>query len=210
MEEKIKPITTQWEFATEEPMLFLNEVDTNLRKLEKKFKKNPFIFEDNENSTLHWTLPTKTKKKIVGSSEMGVVNVVTGEVEGGNFLWTEKTIDEEQFAKIYLKEMHNLYGLKRTGLLALGFVFHKLEKDKDAVYIYYPEMQNYCNYKSIRTCYTGMKELVAHKFIAPSFMAGWWFINPKIIFNGNRLTLMTTYTKQHTNDEELQVLGKGE
>jgi hypothetical protein len=200
-------------FETDEPMRFysVENDETNLKKLEKKFEKNPFIFENTDNAILTLQLPTKKQKKIVGSSNLGVTDVHTGDVVGGNFLWVEKSVDEEQFAKVYLKEMHHLYGLKRTGLQTLHYLLSKLEPNKDLVYIYYPDMQDFCGWTNKRTCYIGLKELIAHKFIAPSFMSGWWFINPKIIFNGSRLTLVTTYTKKATNEQQdnIQMLGKG-
>jgi hypothetical protein len=200
-------------FETNEAMKFvaIENDEINLKKLEKKFEKNPFIFDNTDNAILSLQLPTKKQKKIVGSSNLVVEDTFTGEVVGGNFLWTEKVIDEEQFAKVYLKEMHHLYGLKKTGLQTLHYLLSKLEPNKDLVYIYYPDMQDFCGWTNKRTCYTGLKELIAHKFIAPSFMSGWWFINPQIIFNGNRLTLITNYTKKGTNEQQdkLQMLGEG-
>lgn len=210
-----KQLKKRFTIETEEPMRFYSEPvndEINLKKLDKKFEKNPFVFENTENARLTMQLPTKTKKKIIGNSDLGVVNVQTGEVEGGNFLYTEKSVDEEQFAKVYLKQMHHLYGLKRTGLQTLHYLLSKLEPNKDLVYIFYPEMQNFCGWINKRSCYAGLKELMAHKFIAPSLMAGWWFINPHIIFNGNRLTLITNYTKKETNEQtnHLQMLGEGQ
>jgi len=186
--------------------------EKDLRRNEVKFEKNPFIFEDTDKAVLTLEIPTNKKKKIVGNSDLGVVNVHTGEVEGGNFLWTNKVVDEEQFAKVYLQQMHHLYGLKKTGLQTLHYLLSKLEPNKDLVYVYFPEMQEFCKWKVRKTCYIGLKELIAEKLIAPSLMAGWWFINPHIIFNGNRLTLVTNYTKKGTNEQtnNLQMLGKSE
>ena len=183
--------------------------DKDLRRNEIKFERNPFIFEDKEKAVLKIEIPTKTKKKIIGSSDLGVVNVHTGEVEGGNFLWTNKTVDDEQFAKIYLSQISSIYNLTKTGLRALSYVLSKLEPNKDLVYIYYPEMQQYCNWSIRKTCNSGLKELLTAKIIAPSMQPGFWFINPHIVFNGNRLTLVTNYTKKGTNEQtnDLQMLG---
>ena len=183
--------------------------EKDLRRNEVKFERNPFIFEDTDKAILKLEIPTKTKKKIVGSTDLGVVNVHTGEVEGGNFLWTNKTVDEEQFAKIYIKEISSLYNLTKTGFRALSFILSKLEPNKDLVYIYYPDMQEYCKWTIRKTCNSGLKELLSAKIIAPSLQPGFWFINPHIVFNGNRLTLVTNYTKKGTNEQqdELSMLG---
>jgi hypothetical protein len=184
----------------------------DLRTNEIKHSQNPFIFEnDKEKKVLTWELPTKTKKKIIGNSDLGVVNMSSGELAGGNFLWEAKNIDEEQFSKIYLSEMHHLYGLKKTGLVALSYLLNKLEPNKDLVYIYPPDMMKFCNYKVKKTCYTGLKELIKAELIAPSLQPGFWYINPRVIFNGNRLTLIKTYTKNGFNEQQdnLQMLGEG-
>lgn len=185
--------------------------EEDLRRNDVKFKKNPFIFEDTDKAVLKIELPTKTKKKIIVSSELGVINVQTGEVEGGNFLWKNVVVDEEKFAKIYMSEISVLYNLTKTGFRALSFILNKLEPNKDLVYIYYPEMQDYCNWKVRKTCNQGLKELTASKIIAPSLQPGFWFINPHIVFNGNRLTLVSNYIKKGTNEQQddLQMLGKG-
>lgn len=186
--------------------------ELDLRRNEVKYEKNPFIFEDNnDKAVLKLEIPTKTKKKIVGNSDLGVVNVHTGEVEGGNFLWTNKSVDDEQFAKIYIKEMSSLYNLTKTGLRALSFVMSKLEPNKDLVYVYYPDMQIFCGWSIRKTCNSGLKELLTAKIIAPSLRPGFWFINPHVVFNGNRLTLVTNYTRKGTDEQatELQMLGKG-
>ncbi len=186
--------------------------DKDLRRNEVKFERNPFVFEDTEKATLKLEIPTKTKKKIVGNSDLGVVNVHTGEVEGGNFLWANKTVDDEQFAKIYIKEISSLYDLSKTGLRALSFILSKLEPNKDLVYVYYPDMQEYCGWTIRKTCNSGLKELLTAKIIAPSLQPGFWFINPHVVFNGNRLTLVTNYTRKGTNEQtnDIQMLGKSE
>lgn len=201
-------------FETDEPMGFhLMKMPKDLRKLETKFQKNPFIFtDDGEKATLSLDIPTKSKKKIIGNSDLGVVNVLTGEVEGGNFLWTNKQVDEEQFRKVYVSQLHYLYDLKKTGLITLHFVLDKLQANTDMIYIHIPDLMKFGNWKGKKTAYNGIKELVDNKLIAPCFMNGWWFINPHVIFNGSRLTLVTNYTKKPINEQtdELQMLGKGE
>jgi len=189
-----------------------SQPDKDLRRKEIKFERNPFVFENKEKAVLKIEIPTKTKKKIVGSSDLGVYNIITGEIEGGNFLWQNKSVDDELFAKIYINQISSIYNLTKTGLRALGYVLSKLEPNKDLVYIYYPEMQVYCGWSIRKSCNSGLKELLTAKIIAPSMQPGFWFINPHIVFNGNRLTLMTTYTKKGNNEQanDLQMLGEGQ
>jgi hypothetical protein len=42
----------------------------------------------------------------------------------------------------------------------------------------------------------GVRELVEAKIIAPAFIPARWYINPTIIFNGDRLVLTARYEKE--------------
>lgn len=202
-------------FETEETMAFhLVKMPKDLRKLETKFKQNPFVFDSDKNeSVLKLEIPTKTKKQVIGNiKDIGVTDVMTGEVVGGNFLWTNKQVDEEQFRKVYVSELHHLYNLKKTGLMALHFVLEQLRANTDMIYIHIPDLMKFGNWKVKKTAYNGIKELVDSKLIAPCFMNGWWYINPHVIFNGNRLTLVTNYTKKSIDEQtnDIHMLGKGQ
>ncbi len=210
----MEKIIKQWEFRLENLAdTFLECLDTDNRRIINKHEKNPFVFDtEGETSILNLELPTKIKKRIVGSSDLMVTNVTTGEIEGGNFLWQQTKVDSEQFRKIYIDKMQMLYDLKKTGLIVLHFVLSKMITNEDMIYLHIPELMKFGKWKSKKSCYQGIKELTESKLIAPCFMNGWWFINPHVIFNGSRLTLITDYVKQDKKENENNVLalGKGE
>lgn len=173
----------------------------DLRKLDVKYEKNPFIFDSNpEDSILKLAFP-KTKKLVGKMKNIDLVNTETGEIEGGNFLYQNIKVDEQQFAKIYLNKMHHLYDLSKPALIALHFILNELKPNKDQVYIYNPNLQKFANWKSKRQVYTALKELIQKNIIAPSLYPGIWFINIHIVFNGNRIVLIQDYRKQEQNEQ---------
>jgi len=173
----------------------------DLRKLGVRYEKNPFIFDSNpEDSILRLAFP-KTKKLVGKMKNIDLVNTETGEIEGGNFLYQNIKVDEQQFAKIYLNKMHHLYELSKPALIALHFILNELKPNKDQVYIYNPNLQKFANWKSKRQVYTALKELIQKNIIAPSLYPGIWFINIHIVFNGNRIVLIQDYRKQEQNEQ---------
>ena len=176
-----------------------NKID--LRETEKKFKKNPFVFDNEDSNITDLAFPTKKKNKLIGKTDVMPVDISTGQIIGGNYMYMQKEVDEEKFVKIYVNQMESIYGLKKTGIICLTFISHKLPPNKDMVYIFLPELKEFGGWKSDKQAYAGLKELVLNKIIAPSWMPGFWFINPHIVFNGNRITLIQDYVKKEKNEE---------
>jgi len=56
-------------------------------------------------------------------------------------------------------------------------------------------MKEFCEWGTVQNCYKGMKELYLAKIIAPTITYGFWFINPNVLFNGNRLMIIDEYQR---------------
>jgi hypothetical protein len=52
---------------------------------------------------------------------------------------------------------------------------------------------NHTGYKSKKTIFTGLSELLENKFIARGNHPYKYFINPTIFFNGDRITFLKQY-----------------
>ncbi len=63
----------------------------------------------------------------------------------------------------------------------------------------------YCGYKSKMQCYRGLGELLANKIIAMSDQPNLWFINPKIVFNGDRIAFIKQYKITENNKKGKQL-----
>jgi len=71
-------------FETDEPMRFysVQNDETNLKKLEKKFEKNPFVFEKEDNAVFTLELPTKKQNE---SDEQFIGRCMNDEVMNSEF-----------------------------------------------------------------------------------------------------------------------------
>ena len=54
----------------------------------------------------------------------------------------------------------------------------------------------YTNYKNKKSIYSGLASLVQNEVIARGKNEFHYFINPMVIFNGNRISFVKTYVKK--------------
>jgi hypothetical protein len=174
----------------------------DLRKISNKYEKNPFLFNSEGEEFLKLALP-KTKKQTIGKiKNLEMVNTETGQIEGGNYIYKNIQVDEEQFAKIYLNQMHLIYGLTKPALIVLHYILNNIKPNDDKVYLYVPKVKEFGNWKTKKQVFQALKELTINKIIAPSLYPGIWFINIYVIFNGNRLVLVQNYQKKEKDEKQ--------
>lgn len=175
-------------------------MDTKIIKISKaeKYSKNPFLKDD------IITINTGKKQIIAGSTKQVLLNSETGEVEGITLLHKYKEVDKEHFVKLFVNEVQALFDLSRTGLKVFGFVLNCLRINTDEVYINYKQLMEYCGYKQPNQVYKGLGELMANKIIAMSKNSNIWYINPNIVFNGDRIAFVKEYRLKKTKELPLQ------
>lgn len=161
----------------------------NIKKLSEvsRYKENPFL----ENEIL--TIPRRKGVFKVGKSEKLIVDERTGEVESIAAIYGYEERDKEGFKKIFIAGIKSMMEMSTTGTKAFAYVLDCLRINEATIYINIPRMAESCNWKTTAQCYSGLGELIANKIIAPSEQANLWFINPKFVFNGDRLLFMKEY-----------------
>jgi len=209
----MKKVTQKIEFSSSDELegVFIDEstlkkkrvidlpggVSVSLRKA-VKHEKNPFVFDDDDKLIID--LPTRIKKQYYVSMEYDDKTFYqTGELtneEGGHYIYSKKEIEPEKFVKVYTAGISAMYDLTKSGIKAFHYCTTILVPDSDVIYIYIPHMIEFCGWKSKKQAYVGLKELIRAEIIAPSFYPGKWFINPRVMFNGNRLMLIQDIRKK--------------
>ena len=159
---------------------------------EIRYKQNPFLdFLDIQ------TAGKRVSVNVMGSDDNVLVNQATGEVKG-TVVTTFKQVDDEQFLKLFTKNIAHTFDLKAAGIKALSVLafamqdrikcdrvtldmylvadFIEAHKDRD------PPIK-----LSESTFMRGLKELENAQIIAKAQKRGDYFINPAFIFNGDRI-----------------------
>lgn len=152
-----------------------------------KYETNPFIKEE------IFSLNKGQKTVIAGSTKKVLVDTESGTVEGVTLLHKFKEVDKEVFVKLFIGEVQSLFDLSKSGLKVFGYILQTMRINEGTIYLNIPSMMQYCKYKSKMQCYRGLSELIANKIIAMSDQPNLWFINPKIVFNGDRIAFVKEY-----------------
>lgn len=148
----------------------------------------------------------KGKSTIIsGNTKKVLVDTNTGEIEGVALLHRYKTVDREQFVKLFVAEVSSLFDLSKSGLKVFGYILHIIPVNKDEIFIHMPDLVTYCGWTQYNTAYKGLGELMANKIIAMSAKHGHWFINPNILFNGDRIAFIKEYSIKHAKQEKTQL-----
>ena len=153
----------------------------------QKYKSNPFL----ESGIIKMDKGKSTV--IAGSTKNILVDSESGEVQGVTILHKYKEVDKTQFVKLFVNEVSALFDLSKTGLKTFGYILTSLRPNDDIIYIYLPDLLKYAEWGSTVPAYRGLGELIANKIIAPSVKPNMWYINPNIVFNGDRVLFVKEY-----------------
>ena len=114
-------------------------------------------------------------------------------------------VDNEEFIKLYTTNMQAFFDLSKPAVKVLGCVFHALQKsaiNQDKVFLnHYKANEIYeeltANDTIAEATYLrGIKELLKKDFIAEAPEGpGFFYINPNLVFNGDRVRFVTEYRK---------------
>lgn len=100
-----------------------------------------------------------------------------------------KVVDRERYIKVFCDWVKVLRGLSYNGIKVLFHVMDILEKDKDYVVM---DMFLYCRISGDckNVYYRGVKDLVRCGIIMKRGSGGSYWINPHVMYNGNRKLLV--------------------
>lgn len=164
---------------------------------EGRYKTNPFL-ED-------MIIPVKGRQvrlSKLGKDNNVLVNQATGEVHGTH-VTTYKSVDGEQFVKLFTANIALTFDLKAPGIKAFSVLLWSLQNkglSKDEVPLDALVLEEFTETHagkepplrlSQATFLRGLAELVKAQIIAKTMRQGWYFINPNFIFNGDRIAFTT-------------------
>ncbi|EAB6865039.1 replication/maintenance protein RepL, partial [Campylobacter jejuni] len=162
-----------------------------------KNEENPFMKQAIEGIENH---VVKKYKSSTGSDKKAVVAVAdtdTGEVFKTSFI-RQIEVDEEQFAKLYLANFAAFFNLSQSAIRVFGYILTCMKPKNDMIIFDRRKCLEYTQYKSDKAIYKGLAELVQSEIIARGPNEYNWFINPLIVFNGDRVSFTKTYVRKKT------------
>lgn len=160
----------------------------------KNHEENPFL--ENVVNDIKIVKRTQTIRPKGGSGEIQMIVNNAGEVTGYSAFVRFMEVDEEKFAKLYLSQLSAFWELPKPAIRVFTYILTILIPGRDEFYFFLEDCLKYTNYKSERSVLEGLAELIKAGIIARGKDSIRYFINPLVVFNGDRVTFAQTYIKK--------------
>lgn len=168
--------------------------DYNLSSMEMH-KTNPFA-----NNALVQIGEAVVSRKVLGANkdEGAILKAVNnnGELLGNTVFMRNKVVDEGKFAKFFFEGFKAFFDLKPASIKVFSFILRQLRPNSDEFFFYIDECMDATGYGRA-TIYKSLGELCAAEIIARGRTEYNYFINPLVVFNGDRVTFATTYINKN-------------
>ena len=168
-------------------------------------------------------IETRKKHITVAKGELDITDRETGDFIAPATIGAFIPVEKEEFIKVYTREMKSFFDLSKVGTRMMGIVFRASQSYSINI------SQIFLPYKLAKRTYEiltnndeaifsensyrrGVRELLEREFIAehPNGI-GWFYTNPNIFFNGNRVRFVKEYCQTETFKEvKKQLLEKPE
>jgi hypothetical protein len=150
----------------------------------------------------------KTKKKnLTVARGTKLTDIETNEEEMTTTIAQIKHVDEEGFVKLFSGQVKLYFELSQPGLKVFLLMLQAVQKSIGADRIYMTHLtamraaENMGKTLSRAVYDRGVRDLCEKKIIAVSEEVGWFFINPAVLFNGDRARFVTEYRRTSQADQ---------
>lgn len=105
--------------------------------------------------------------------------------------------EHELFTKVFRDSIPQIMELSRTAQTLMWYIIYNLPQDKGYVVIDNMTVMDFCRFKNRKSVRDGVVELLEKNFLTRTTVPKKFWVNPLIVFNGNRIT----YAKEYILDE---------
>lgn len=169
----------------------MNEIDVDL-----DLGLNPFCFDT------ELKIETRKKNLTVSRGTELIERKYTSKSYFANIVHTQE-VDKEEFIKLYTSQIKAYFDLTKTAYKVF-FIFLRIYQDaigKDHFYLSCKKAMSLAEkidhfILSESIFYRGIKELIEKRIIAKTNEKNWYFINPAIVFNGDRARFVSEIRKK--------------
>jgi intergrase/recombinase len=170
----------------------------------KKNRENPFVEKAIEDINV-----VKKTQMMRTNNRTEIQRIVNdnGEVTGHSAFMRFIEVDDEKFAKLYISQFTAFWELSKPAIRVFSYILTKLKPSKDKFEFFYDECLEYTKYNSLQPIYNGLVALCENNIIARGYNENVYFVNPLMVFNGDRVTFAKTFIrkKKEDNPNQLQI-----
>lgn len=165
----------------------------------EQFKENPFV----ENAIQQINITKKTQViRPKNRDEIQMITSSDGEVTGYTAFTRFIEVDEEKFAKVYLSQFASFWELSRAAIRVFGYLLTVLQPKKDTFIFKMDDCLQHTGYKHKKDVLSGLGNLIECNIIARSNYDWEYFINPLVVFNGDRVAFTKMYVRRRKETQK--------
>lgn len=164
-------------------------------------RENPFLSQALEVINKNIVQKTRMASNTGERAILKAIDESTGEILGHTAFIRQIEVDEEQFAKFYLSNFSAFYDLKPSSIKVFGFILNQLKPNRDDFDFYAEDCMSHYTL-SRKTVERALTELLNNGVIARGRNEYQYFINPMVVFNGNRVTFAKTFVRKKQKDKK--------
>ena len=161
----------------------------------KEYGENPFLEQAISDIKVSTKRRTIKPKKQGADTTLLLVNGLGEAYAEASFIRQEE-VDEKEFTKLFKEGVARISGLSARGSKVWGYVCDQLKPGSTNIHFMFTQALAHTGYKTRANVVSGLAELLEGEILARSQEPSLYFINPTIMFNGNRLTFAKTYVKK--------------
>jgi len=171
---------------------------TSRKKGVQAYTKNPFW--------KPYEIDVGTKKVTISGGTL--LNTESGETLQHAGIHRVEYVDEDVFVKLFTKNLKVFFDLSIASQKVLQCVLNTLQISPNADGIFLPwfTVDDYSKEHNLKvsraTFHRGLREMLEKGFLAESENQNFYWINPHLFFNGNRMTFISEYRKIGTGSHK--------
>ncbi len=176
-----------------------NELKKEREKRITKFDKNeenPFMNQAIESIDKNIVKKYKSSTNTDQKATLVAYDPNTSEILGHTRFIRQIEVDEEQFTKLYLANFRAFFDLSQSAIRVFGYLMTCLKPKNDMIFFRLSDCKKYTKYNTSKPIYKGLEELLIAEIIARGPHESFWFINPMVVFNGDRVSFARTFVKK--------------
>lgn len=157
----------------------------------EKHSENPFM------QGAETLIKGKKKHYNVFANPAMAIDTKTGEVLGGIEHKVVKMVDDAQFVKVFADGIAGIYDLGRSGARVFRYLFAVVQEhpNVDRIYLHFMDAVEEPWEIPKTTFFKGMAELIEKNFIAASDRPNMYYLNPAMLWNGDRFRFVQEFVK---------------
>lgn len=178
--------------------------------IKQRYESNPFVAEGG------FVVPTRNKRETLQTMGPASVQVDGQRIDVAQIVRV-KQVDADKFVKVFVGQLSAFYDLNQTSIRLLTVLLKVISDPQyinaDKIVMTEAIAKNTMKEHgqkplSSASYYRAVNELISAGFIAPTTTPPLYFINPAVLFNGDRVRFVTELRRERVRSSERERLEK--